>query len=345
MRKKIFTYIVTLLALTLPCGCIEEDSFENSHTGNFDALWNLIDQRYCFLEYAQEQFGLDWNSVYHTYKAKIDSETNERELFNICGEMLSELRDGHVNLSSVYGTVFYWDGKLDHPANFSDSIQRKYLGNKFMLNNGIKYTILPDSIAYAYVGSFDSNFGSGNITAMMMDVSSCKAMILDIRNNGGGLITAAERLASHFTDEKIKIGYIQHKTGTAHGAFSSPETMYLSPTKEGAIWKRPVIVLTNRGVFSAANHFVIMMKELSHVTIVGDNTGGGSGLPFNSTLPNGWSVRFSASPILDADGNHTEFGIEPDVKVEISSEDWSKGVDSIIEEAIRVAKELTKVKE
>ncbi|MBQ5705225.1 MAG: peptidase S41, partial [Bacteroidaceae bacterium] len=86
---------------------------------------------------------------------------------------------------------------------------------------------------------------------------------------------------------------------------------------------------------------VMMMRELPHVTIVGDKTGGGSGLPFNSTLPNGWSVRFSASPILDADGNQTEFGIEPDVRVDITSEDWDRGVDTIIEEAIKIAKEQT----
>ena len=120
--------------------------------------------------------------------------------------------------------------------------------------------------------------------------------------------------------------------------------MFLSPGK-GAIWKRPVVLLTNRGVFSAANHFVLMMKELPHVTIVGDKTGGGSGLPLNSTLPNGWSVRFSASPILDAQGNHTEFGIEPDVKVSITSEDWTRGVDTIIEEALKLAEALTKEKE
>lgn len=344
MKKKLFIYIITLLAVVLPSGCIEEDNFDNSPSGNFDALWNVIDQRYCFFEYAQQQFGLDWRAVYHKYRAKINDETSERKLFNICGEMLSELRDGHVNLTSVYGTSFYWDWKLNYPVNFSDSIQRKYLGSKFALNNGIKYCELPDSIAYAYIGSFDTNFGSGNLTSFLYDISGCKALILDIRNNGGGMITAAEKLASHFTYEKIKIGYIQHKTGTAHDAFSAPEAMYLSPG-EGAIWLRPVIVLTNRGVYSSANHFVMMMKELPHVTIIGDNTGGGSGLPLNSTLPNGWNVRFSSSPILDADGNNTEFGIAPDVKTDITSEDWNKGVDTIIEEAIKIAKELTKAKE
>jgi C-terminal processing protease CtpA/Prc len=265
-------------------------------------------------------------------------------LFSICGELLGELRDGHVNLTSVYGTTYNWDWKLQYPANFSDSLQRNYLGTRFMLNNGIRYTILPDSIAYAYVGTFEKGFGSGNLTAMLFDVSSCKALILDIRNNGGGMLTAAETLASHFTNKKIKAGYIQHKTGKAHDAFSSPEAVYLSPG-DGAIWLRPVIVLTNRGVFSAANHFVMLMRELPHVVVMGDKTGGGSGLPLSNTLPNGWNVRFSACPILDAQGNHTEFGIEPDVKVEITSEDWDKGVDTIIEEAIKFAKELTKKKE
>ena len=56
-------------------------------------------------------------------------------------------------------------------------------------------------------------------------------------------------------------------------------------------------------------------------------------MPLNSTLPNGWGVRFSACPILDAQGNHTEFGIEPDIKVDISSEDWNQGRDTMIEKA------------
>lgn len=344
MVKNIFTYITVLLTMILPCSCIEEDSFDNSAEGNFDALWTLIDQRYCFLSYAEEEYGLDWNKMYHKYRSKITDKTNSHQLFNICGELLSELRDGHVNLTSTYGTTFNWDWKLLYPINFSDSLQRNYLGTRFMLNNGIRYNILEDSIAYAHVSTFEKNFGSGNLTALLYTISSCKALILDLRNNGGGMLTAAETLASHFTAAKIKVGYMQHKTGKAHDAFSSPKEIYLSPA-DGAIWLRPVILLTNRGVFSAANHFVMMMRELPHVVVMGDKTGGGSGMPLSNTLPNGWNVRFSACPILDAEGNHTEFGIEPDIKVSITSEDWNKGRDTIIEEAIKLAKALTNNKE
>ena len=341
MKKALIYIVISSLIFILPCSCIEEDNFENSPFGNFDALWNIIDQRYCFLNYAKEEFGLDWNQIYHKYRAKIEDSTNDYELFNICGEMLSELRDGHVNLTSAYGTSYNWDWKLQYPINFSDSLQRNYLGTRFMLNSGIQYTILKEDIAYAYLGSFENSFSSSNITALLYSISSCKALIIDIRNNGGGILTSAETLASHFTNKKIKIGYIQHKTGTSHDAFSTPKAMYLSPAN-GAIWTRPVIVLTNRGVFSSANHFVMIMKELPHATIIGDKTGGGSGLPLNSTLPNGWNIRFSACPILDTEYNHTEFGITPDIKTDIKSDDWNRGIDTIIEEAIKIAIKQTK---
>ena len=66
---------------------------------------------------------------------------------------------------------------------------------------------------------------------------------------------------------------------------------------------------------------------------MGDQTGGGSGLPFFSELPNGWSVRFSACPMFDADGNQIEFGIQPDIYVSLDSADVASGSDTMIEAA------------
>lgn len=80
------------------------------------------------------------------------------------------------------------------------------------------------------------------------------------------------------------------------------------------------------------------MKQLPHVTILGDKTGGGSGLPFSSELPNGWSIRFSASPMFDPEMNQLEFGIAPDRKVDMISEDMRKGKDTMIELACDLLK-------
>lgn len=329
MIKKILLYISLPFMLA---SCIEGDDFSNTPNGNFEALWSIIDEHYCFFPQAEENFRLNWDAVYKKYKPIANEATSNAQLFDILGDMTAELRDGHVNLSSIYGTKFYWDWKLNYPQNFSDSIQRNYLGRDFRMTNGIKYTALPDSIGYVYVESFANNFGTDNLSVMLMNLRHTKGIVLDIRNNGGGMLTAAERLASAFTKEKIHCGYIQHKTGKGHYDLSQPQELYLEPSK-GTKWLRPVVVLTNRGVYSAANYFVMMMRELHHVTILGDKTGGGSGMPLNSSLPNGWNVRFSACPILDAQGNHTEFGIEPDIKVDITSEDWNQGRDTMIESA------------
>ncbi|MBE6308576.1 MAG: peptidase S41 [Bacteroidales bacterium] len=331
--RKILAYILILPAILLT-GCVKEDEYSNNAMGNFDALWNIIDERYCFFEHAANEFGLDWYAVYHKYLPAAMAAGDEAALFDIMGEMLRELRDGHVNLTSYYGTTYYWDWNLDHPLNFSDSIQRNYLGHDFRYSNGIKYTMLPDEVAYMYVGSFENSLSSNNISVMLRNMSGAKGLILDIRNNGGGQLTSAEKLAGHFVCNKTHCGYIQHKTGKGHNDFSSPEPLYIEP--EGTIWARPVVLLTNRGVYSAANHFVMLMKPLPQVVVLGDRTGGGSGLPLCSTLPNGWTVRFSACPILDINGQHTEFGIAPHKELHITSEDWNNGRDTMIEEARRL---------
>jgi C-terminal processing protease CtpA/Prc len=55
------------------------------------------------------------------------------------------------------------------------------------------------------------------------------------------------------------------------------------------------------------------MRSLPHVTVMGDTTGGGMGLPNGGQLPNGWTYRFSVTQTWDMDGNLYENGIPPDV--------------------------------
>lgn len=337
MIKKLFTYLLILPAAIIT-GCVEEDPFSNSPQGNYDALWSIIDERYCFFEHADREHGLNWAAVYHKYQPQVQAAKNDAELFDIYSEMLAELKDGHVNLVSDYGTSYYWDWKLNHPLNFSDSLQRNYLGNNFRYTNGIKYTTLPSNVGYIYVGSFEGGISSDNASIMLLRLAETNGIIIDIRNNGGGMLTSAESLAEHFVTEKTHCGYIQHKTGKGHNDFSAPEPLYLEP--KGVIWKKPVVLLTNRGVYSSASHFTMLMKPLPQVMVIGDKTGGGSGLPLSSTLPNGWTVRFSACPILDIDGQHTEFGIAPHEEVHITPDDWDSGRDTIIERAIEIINSL-----
>ena len=332
LNDKMYLQMTILMTFLLP-SCITEDIPENTPQGNFEALWETIDTKYCFLDYKHEEYGLDWNEVYHRYKNRLTDDMTNKQLFQVLAEMLEELRDGHVNLVATHETSQYRAWYDNYPTNFVDTIQRIYLGKDYKTVAGIKYQILEDNIGYIYYGSFGSGVGESNLDEVLNELSICDGLILDIRNNGGGLLTLSDRIASRFTNEKRLTGYISYKNGPGHNDFSSPEPVYVKPATDRVRWQKPVAVLTNRRSFSSANDFVGKMKEMPQAIIIGDKTGGGSGLPFSSELPNGWSVRFSASPMYDPDMNHQEFGIDPDIHVNMTSEDMQKGIDTIIETA------------
>ena len=142
------------------------------------------------------------------------------------------------------------------------------------------------------------------------------------------------RIAARFTNQKTLTGYIQHKTGPGHNDFSQMEPIYLEPSNS-IRWQKKVVILTNRRCYSATNDFVNAMRSIEDTEIIqlGDRTGGGSGLPFSSELPNGWSIRFSASPHFNADMEQIEWGIEPDIKINMDEADETKHIDTIIEKA------------
>ncbi len=327
--------LVSLLAPFLFVACVDNEEHPNTPTGNFEALWHIIDEHYCFFDYKQHEYGLDWNEVYSKYQMRISDKMSESQLFEILTDMLSELRDGHVNLSTSMDYGRYWTWHEGYPKNYSDTLERHYLGTDYKISAGISYRVLDDNIGYIRYDSFNSPIGEGNLDDVLTYLSLCRGLIIDIRNNGGGDLTTAERFAGRFVNEKTLVGYMQHKTGTAHNDFSSLESQYLAPSSN-IRWHKSVCVLTNRSVYSAANAFAVWMHTLPNVKIVGDHTGGGSGLPMSSSLPNGWSVRFSACPMYDAQKQHTEFGIEPDVKVSLTDEATAQNLDLIIETARKI---------
>ncbi len=323
--RQFLSLLFIVLAFT---ACVTEDEFADTPSGNLEALWTIMDEHYCFFE----EKGVDWDEVYERYLPQVNSGMTSYQLLEVCGNMLAELKDGHVNLYTSFDTSRYWGWHEDYPSNYSDTLITKYLGTDYLLTNGIRYRILDDNIGYMRCSTFSNSLGEGNLDNILYYLAPCRSLIIDLRENSGGLLTSAEELAARFTNEEVCVGYMQHKTGKGHNDFSDFEAITLKPAA-GVRWQKPVVVLTNRQVYSAANQFVCYMKQLPQVTIVGDTTGGGGGLPFSSEMPNGWSVRFSACPTYDADKQSIEGGIEPDVAVSLTTEDFLRGIDTIIEAA------------
>lgn len=327
-----------LIGLLSATSCIREDVSGNTPEANFESLWKIIDEQYCFLDYKKQEYGLDWDQVHDAYAKRITPSMGWEALFEVLSEMVAELRDGHVNLTSSLASSQYRQWFDSYPRNFSDSIQSIYLKKDYNQSSGLTYQILENNIGYIFCSSFSNGIGDGNLDQTLNRLAICDGLIIDVRNNGGGNLTTAQKLAARFTNQKTLVGYMTHKTGKGHSDFSNPYPVYIEPSN-GIRWQKRAVVLTNRRSFSATNDFVNSMKQFPLITIVGDKTGGGSGLPFTSEIPCGWSIRFSASPMLDPQMNQIEFGINPDVKVDMTSEDMQKGKDTMIEYACKLLKD------
>ncbi len=318
--------------------CIKEpDTHVNTIEGNFQALWEIIDTRYCYLDYKN----INWDSLYTVYKQKLSETPKDKyAIFDLFGEMLAELKDGHVNLYSGFDISRYDKWYTDSADNYNSSVIKDYYieNNYLRIAGGLRYAKLKDhNIGYIYYGSFSSGFGNSNVRNIFEYFKDCTGLIIDVRDNGGGTLTYAELLASYFFTEETLTGYMQYKKGSGHSDFSKP-TPVKTPAHKTISWQRPVAVLTNRYSYSATNDFVVRMKYAPNAFTVGSWTGGGGGMPLSSELPNGWMVRFSACPMLDAEMNHTEWGIAPDYWVQITKEDEQNNKDTILEKAIEIIK-------
>mgnify|MGYP002761878043 FL=1 len=333
--RNIVVAIITILSLG---SCVDEEEYADNPRGNFEALWKIVDEHYCFFDYKKEQYGLDWNAIHDKYSRQIADDMTDNQLFEVLGNMLGELKDGHVNMYSSWDVARNWSWHENYPSNLSDTLINRYLSTDYRISSGMRYRILDDNIGYIRLQSFASAMGEGNLDEILYYLMPCNALIIDIRDNGGGLVTSAEQLAARFTNSTLLVGYMQHKTGRGHSDFSSMQEQRLKPSK-GIRWQKRVAVLTNRSVYSAANEFVKYMRCCPNVVQIGDRTGGGAGMPYSSELPIGWSIRFSACPMYDKDGNSTEFGIAPDYDVQLSQTDLLRGKDTIIEKAREVLRQ------
>ncbi len=320
------------LASFVSCNGIFMDKQEsNTPQNNFDLLWRIVDERYCFFEEKQ----IDWDGIYARYCNSVPRSTqnihSESQLFDLMSNMLAELQDGHVSIGNGTEWRTYDGWFTKYSENYDGNLIYNYLNRRTeYLNNGMSFTSLSESVGYIRCSSFSEKINRTELDKALAGFTTHKGIIIDMRNNGGGLVSEAYTLASRFVRQKTHVGYVRYKTGKGHNDFSEYFNRYAEPDGTSS-FQGKVVVITNRRVYSAANLFVSIMKNLPQVRIMGDTTGGGGGLPLSMELYNGWMVELSTNPIFDIDKKSIESGIEPHQVIMLEQRTDKK--DNIIESA------------
>ena len=167
--------------------------------------------------------------------------------------------------------------------------------------------ILPSGFGYIRLSSFDAESGA-DLRAAIADLRGLGAegLVLDLRNNGGGLVTAAVSVVSEFVEEGEVIRWVDA---------SGNETVE-HVTGEGTAYDLPLVVLVNGFSASASEVVSGALQDHERARIVGTRTFGKGAVNLLRDLESGAGLNLTIARWLTPDRRTIEGeGIEPDVRV------------------------------
>ena len=308
---------------------------KNTPTENVKFLWKTINEKYPFFDYKK----VNWDSVGNVWIPRASDTMNDVAVFRIMDSMLYTLRDGHTNLFGAFNFSRNWQWYLNYPDNYNANlVERTYLNGVQWYTGAFTNRFLDSNrVGYVRYGSFSSDISDYAIDVIVNRFQNTKGLIIDVRSNGGGSVANISKFISRFTENRLLAWKEAEKNGAGKTDFTAFKETYIDP-KGDKKYLKPIIILTNRRCFSATTLFVAAMLNLPNVKTLGDWTGGGGGAPTSTQLPNGWVVRYSGTVTLTPNGFNIENGTPPTIKQDITKDDEAKGIDSIIERALKELK-------
>jgi C-terminal processing protease CtpA/Prc len=168
------------------------------------------------------------------------------------------------------------------------------------------------------------------------DFNTLKGVLIDIRDNPGGEDDIAITIINRFCDRRRVAFRRKTKIGPGKNDFTPLKTWYLEP--QGDVqFTGPIVLLTCDSVFSGGEAFALAIRQLPHVTILGDHTNGIFSYQLEKKLPNGWKYSLSYQVYFSADMVCYEGkGVPVDVELFNKKTDLENGVDPLITRALKI---------
>lgn len=203
----------------------------------------------------------------------------------------------------------------------------------------VKSKMLPENVGYIRITSFGENtYNEFETNFTSLGAESLKGLVVDLRNNGGGILTSTLGVADTFLDEGL-ITYFQYKNGS--------KTEYKS---DADIIDIPVVVLVNGQSASASEVLAAALHDRGRATLVGEKTYGKgvvqTVLPFIETDKGETAIYITTSRYYTPAGVCIHgTGITPDISVSLSEEYAKLGFDNLTLEQdnqLKIAWEMLK---
>jgi peptidase S41-like protein/tricorn protease-like protein len=317
---------------------------------NFEYLWRLFHSRYPFFELRN----VDWQKQYATYRPQVTSRTGDSDLFNVFCRMLDPLDDGHVELNAkIEGKARFFTAEKRprfHREFAPREIKQLFrTSEKTLIRHGFGKLMQTPAWMMRYCRS--PEFGylrileledvkrrkvTAALDSIARDFNALNGFIIDIRDNPGGEDDIAIAIINRFCDRRRVAFRRKAKIGPGRNEFTPLRTWYLEP-HGGARFTGPIVLLTCDAVFSGGEAFALAIRQLPHVTIVGDRTNGIFSYTLDRTLPNGWECCLSHQVYLSADMVCYEGkGVPPDVTLLNMKSDIQSGNDPLIARALEI---------
>jgi len=198
----------------------------------------------------------------------------------------------------------------------------------------LKWELKDDNIAYIQLYQFSERAGFDfRVAAVEILNSKAQKIILDLRNNPGGYLEVAQDISGWFLERGQTVAIEDFGQGTEQKIYKAKGNARFS--------HYPIVILINQGSASGSEILASALRDNRGIKLIGEESFGKGSVQELEKLREGASLKITVARWLTPSGELiTDIGLEPDIKVEMTEEDYEQNRDPQLQKAIEVIREM-----
>jgi len=198
------------------------------------------------------------------------------------------------------------------------------IGAMLKISGKVEYKILKGNIGYIFMTPCFPQQLIQMHRIIRKQLKNCRGLIIDVRNNPGGMMLIAQGMAGWLSDKELKMGTMK----------TQKFPLQLKSYPQKGAFKGPLAVLINRGTFSTAEVFAAGIKDNKRGKLFGETTGGKCLPSVFFVLSTGYRLQTVFGDFVRINGKRIEHnGVEPNISLLPKQKDLLSGIDTVSEAA------------